>query len=148
MTNQEIITDIEKKLKEAMRNKDSITLETMRSIKTNITYWQKVNIGKDVEMIQILNMMAKQRRQSIEEYIKGNIQELANKEKAELNLIEIYLPKALTEAEALVEMVKIINDNVITSVKDMGKIIKEFNNKFPGQFDGKRLSELIKAHLI
>lgn len=130
-----------------MRNKDSITLETMRSIKTNVTNWQKANPNKDVDMLPILNIMAKQRRQSVEEYLKGNVEELANKEKAELNIIETYLPKALTETEVLVLLPKIITEIGATSIKEMSKVIKEFNCKYVGQFDGKRLSELIKTIL-
>jgi uncharacterized protein YqeY len=148
MTTLEIITDVDNKLKEAMKTKDSIVLETMRSIKTNVTNWQKANPNKDLNILPILNSMAKQRRQSIEEYLKGGIQHLAYKEKAELNIIEQYLPKNLTEEEVLIELPKIISKIGATSIKDLGKVIKEFNLEYSGRFDGKRLSELIKNILI
>lgn len=140
--------EINKKLKEAMRSKDSSTLLTLRSILAAFTNWEKANPGKKIEEVAIINTLAKQRKQSIDEYKKANNVELAIAEELELKILESFLPKQLSESEVDVILKEIFDAVKPSNMKDMGIIMKKFNEKYSGQYDNKKLSEKIKSSLI
>ena len=116
----------------AMKSKNSIKLSTLRSISTAITNAEKS--GKDFNHIDILSMLAKQRQQAIEQYTNGNNLEAANQEEIELQFIQEYLPKQISETE----LTQIIN-NFLNSIegtktmKDMGKVMNHIKTNYPGQ---------------
>lgn len=139
--------EINQKLKEAMKSKDSSTVLTLRSILAAFINWEKANPGKKIEEISIINTLVKQRRQSIEEYKKANNLELASVEESELNILESFLPKQLTETEVEHILKNIFETVKPTSMKDIGVIMKSFNEKYSGQYDNKKLSEKIKSSL-
>ena len=126
----------------AMKAKNSIKLNTLRSISTAITNAEKS--GKDFIHIDILSMLAKQRQQSIEQYTNGNNVEAANQEQIELEYIQEYLPKQISENE----LTQIINDFLnsidgIKTMKDMGKVMNHIKTNYPGQ-DMKLVSTITK----
>lgn len=132
-------------LKDAMRQKDTIRLNTIRSINTAITNAEKS--GKSVDHIQILSTLAKQRSQSIEIYSKNNQTDLAETEQKELDIINQYLPKKLTESEikeVLTELISNINTPVQGSA--IGKVMTDFKSLYPGQ-DMQLVAKTMKSML-
>jgi uncharacterized protein len=140
-------------IKSAMKSKDKIRLETVRSIK-------KVILEKEVSLrpkgqeslteeqeIEVLAQQAKQRRDSIEQYQKAGREDLAEKEAQELAIIETYLPKQLSEAEVNAIIDEIIAAVGATSSKDLGKVMGSAMQKLKGKADGKRIQELVKNKL-
>jgi uncharacterized protein YqeY len=137
---------IKKDMIEAMKAKEAIRLTTIRSITNAITVAEKNGSGKEVNHIDVLTTMAKQRRQSIEAFESAGNSLLADTEKLELSIIESYLPKEMSESEIEFEIDKLIWDRVLTQ-KDMGSIINEFKSKYPGQ-NGAIISKIVKSKLV
>ena len=136
----------------AMRSRDELRLSTLRMVKAAI---KNKEVDKrapldDKEVQQILSTLIKQRRDSIEAFTKGGRQELANKEAAEIKLIEDYLPKAMGE-EQIAEAVKAtIVEMGSPTMKDMGTVMKNVMAKLQAtgaRVEGKTVSELVKKHL-
>jgi uncharacterized protein len=143
---------IQKDMVEAMRSRDELRLSTLRMVKAAL---KNKEIDKrapldDKEAQQVLSTMIKQRRDSIEQFTKGGRQELADKEAAEIKLIENYLPKAMGE-EQIAEIVKAtIAEMGSPTMKDMGTVMKNAMAKLQAtgaRVDGKVVSELVKKHL-
>jgi uncharacterized protein YqeY len=101
----------------------------------------------DVVVAEVLMKMAKQRRESIDMYEKGGRAELADAERAELNVIESFLPKQMDEAEALAAIRAVVAELGATSVKDMGRVMAAVKERFAGQIDMSKASGLVKAAL-
>lgn len=101
----------------------------------------------DVMICEVLMKMAKQRRESIEMYEKGNRPELAAAERAELAVIEGLLPKQMNEAEAVAAIRAVIAELGAASVKDMGRVMAEVKARYAGQMDMGRASGLVKGVL-
>ncbi len=146
-----MLTDeISEALKNAMKSKDEKLTSALRNIRAKIIEAQKKDISKqvsDAEVMSILTKLAKERKQSIDMYQQGNRQDLVDAETCELNIIESYLPKQLSEADIETRVKELIAENNFATVKDMGKSIKAFNEKYPGMADGKTLSEIVKRNL-
>lgn len=136
-----------------MKAQDKVRLETVRSIK-------KVILEKEASVrpsgqetlteeqeIEILVQLAKQRRDSIEQYQKANRLDLAEKESQELAILEEYLPKQLSDAEVGQVIDEIIHSVGATSAKDMGKVMGPVMQRLKGKADGKKVQELVKAKL-
>jgi len=143
--------EINESLKNAMKSKDEKLTSALRNIKTKVLELEKTEIGKvisDQEIYGILRKLAKERKQSIEMFEKGNRPDLVTAETYELSVIESYLPKQLSADEIEQQLKQLISDNNFSSIKDMGKVIKAFNEKFPGLADGKTLSDLVKNNLV
>jgi uncharacterized protein len=101
----------------------------------------------DVLVADVLMKMAKQRRESIEMYDKGGRAELADAERAELAVIEEYLPKQMDEAEALAAIKAVVAEIGAASVKDMGRVMGIVKERFAGKIDMSKASGLVKAAL-
>lgn len=101
----------------------------------------------DVVVAEVLMKMAKQRRESIEMYDKGGRAELADAERAELAVIESFLPKQMDEAEAMAAIKAVVAELGATSVKDMGRVMAAVKERFAGQIDMSKASGLVKAAL-
>ncbi len=143
--------DIETGIKDAMRAKDQDRLRTLRAIKSAILLasTEKGASGDLTEEdgIKLLMKAAKQRKDSIEIYTEQNRDDLREKEQAELNVIEEFLPKQMSEEE-LTEKLKVIIEKVgATSPKDMGKVMGMANKEFAGQADGKTIASVTKSLL-
>jgi uncharacterized protein len=134
----------------AMKAKDELRLSTLRMMKTSLKK-HEVDSMKPLDEsseMQILNMLMKQRREAAEMFRKGNRQELAEKEEAELKIIESYLPAAPSEEELNRAVSEAITESGATSAKDMGKVMKAAQAKLAGKrVDGKALSERVKSRL-
>ncbi|MCR5028983.1 MAG: GatB/YqeY domain-containing protein [Fibrobacter sp.] len=142
---QEILADI----KAAMKAHDSVTLEVLRTLHSDIKN-VAINAKKDVTDDVVLDVLAKsikQRNESIEMLRKGGREENAQEEEKTLAVYQKYLPKQLSEDEvkALIEEIKA--QVGAQGPKDMGKIMKELTPKTKGRFDGRRVSDLVKAAL-
>jgi uncharacterized protein YqeY len=147
-----ISEQIQKDLVDAMRSRDELRLSTLRMVKAAL---KNKEVDKrapldDKEVQQTLSTLIKQRRDSIEAFTKGGRQELADKEAAEIKLIEDYLPKAMGE-EQIAETVKAtIAEMGSPTMKDMGTVMKNVMAKLQAtgaRVEGKTVSELVKKHL-
>jgi hypothetical protein len=135
---------------EAMKAREAARLSTLRMIKTALKK-HEVDSMKPLDEateMQILNTLIKQRRDSIEMFRKGNRPELAEKEEAELKLIESYLPAAPAEEEVEAAIQAALAETGVTSLKQMGLVMKAAQAKLAGtRVDGKALSDKVRARL-
>jgi uncharacterized protein YqeY len=147
-----ISEQIQKDIVDAMRGREELRLSTLRMVKAAL---KNKEVDKrapldDKEAQQVLSTLIKQRRDSIEAFVKGGRQELADKEAAEIKLIENYLPKAMGE-EQIAEAVKAtIAEMGSPTLKDMGAVMKNVMAKLQAtgaRVEGKTVSELVKKGL-
>jgi uncharacterized protein len=141
---------IQKDLTGAMRAKDELRLSVLRGIKSAITYkeTEKMRALDDTESIQLLQTLVKQRKDSIEQFGKGNRQDLVDKETKELAIIETYLPAAASDADMDAAVAKAIAETSATSIKQMGAVVKAAKAALEGKsVDGKALSDRVRARL-
>jgi uncharacterized protein YqeY len=145
-----LLEQLQTEMVAAMKAKDELRLSTLRMMKTSLKK-HEVDSMKPLDEsseMQILNMLMKQRREAAEMFRKGNRQELAEKEEAELKIIESYLPAAPSEEELNRAVSEAITESGATSAKDMGKVMKAAQAKLAGKrVDGKALSERVKSRL-
>ncbi len=141
-------------LKQAMRDKEALTVSTVRLIlarlkERDIEARPKGNMDgiPDPEIQQMMQGMIKQRRESIELYEKGGRPELAEKERGEIVVIERFLPKALSDAETEAAIKGVIAAVGAQSVKDMGKVMAALREKYAGQIDPSKASQTVKKLL-
>ncbi|MGF1493638.1 MAG: GatB/YqeY domain-containing protein [Microcoleaceae cyanobacterium] len=140
-------------IKAAMKAKDKVRLETVRSIKKVIIEKESTVRGEGQEALtpeqemEALMQQAKQRRDSIDQYQKAGREDLAEKEATELAIIEEYLPKQLSDEEIAAVVDEIIAESGASSPKDMGKVMGPVMQKLKGQADGKKVQEIVKAKL-
>lgn len=134
----------------AMKAQDAARLSTLRMVKAGMMN-REIEKGKelnDEEMAGLLRSMVKQRRDSVEQYEKGGRQDLADKEKAEIGVIEAYLPQVASTEEIEQAVAAAIAETSATSLKDMGKVMKAAQAALSGKnADGKTISEIVKAKL-
>jgi uncharacterized protein YqeY len=134
----------------AMRAQDAPRLSTLRMVKAAMMNRQIEKGGEltDEEMLKMLGSLLKQRRDSVEQYERGGRAELAAKERAEIAVIEAYLPQAATRAEIEQAVSAAIAETGASSVKEMGAVMKAAQARLAGRVaDGRTLSELVKAKL-
>jgi uncharacterized protein YqeY len=145
-----LLEQIQKDMVAAMKAKDEARLGAVRMIKTALKK-QEVDSMKPLDEaaeMQILNTLMKQRREAAELYRKGNRTDLADKEDAELKLIEGYLPAAATPEELDAAVKFALTETGATEAKQMGLVMKAAQAKLAGKrVDGKLLSEKVKAAL-
>lgn len=147
MTTEELKKDLDVKLKEAMLAKDSQKLSAVRMIKAAITTAEKVNSAAPVDWMKVLQTEAKKRQQAAEEFTKGNATEKAAAELYEKDLIESFLPAKISEDQTIAALTTIKGELSLSTQKDMGKLIKEFQARYPGLQDGGTVSKLAKSIL-
>ncbi len=137
-------------LKEAMKSKDQAKLRTLRAIKSAIllekTSGSDNPLDSDREL-KLLNKLAKQRQDALTIYEKEGRDELANKEKEELIIIQEYMPAQLSPEELKTEISNIISETGATSMADMGRVMGVASQKLLGRTDGKSISEEVKKQL-
>ena len=145
--------DLQNALKTAMLAKDTVTTSAVRMIIAGQKEKDVEARGKgakeatDAELMAMMQGMIKQRNDSIKMYIDGNRPELAEKEKAEIAIIERFLPKQMTEDEIETVIKDIIAEVGASSMKDMGKIMGVLKAKYAGQLDMGKANGIIKASL-
>jgi uncharacterized protein len=143
---KQIVSD----LTAAMKAQDASRTSTLRMVKAAIMNRQIEKGGEldDDETQKLLRSLVKQRRDSIEQYEKAGRQELVDKEQAEIDVIEAYLPQAASQAEIEAAVAAAITETGATSMKDMGKVMKAAQAALAGKnADGKAVSEAVKAKL-
>ncbi len=141
---------IQKDMTDAMRARDERRLSALRMVKTALKNREIEKRGPldDKEALQVLNTLVKQRKDSIEQFTKGGRKELADKEAAELALIESYMPKAAGEEEIVGTVKATIAEMGSPTMKDMGTVMKNVMAKFAGaRVDGKQVSDVVKREL-
>ena len=145
------LTDqITKDMTAAMKARDERRLSTLRMVKTAL---KNKEIDKrapldDKEALAVLSTLIKQRKDSIEQFTKGNRPELAQKEADEITLIETYMPKAVSEDDIVATVRATIAEMGSPTMKDMGTVMKNVMAKFAGaRVDGKIVSETVKKEL-
>ncbi len=136
-------------LKAAMKSGQRTRVDVLRMIKAQI---KNVEIEKgrpltEEEEIQVLQSAAKKRKEAIALYEKGGRPELAAKEKEELAVIEAFLPKQLSREEIEAVVAEIISETGASSLKDLGKVMKEAMGRLRGKADGKLVQEIVRAKL-
>src|ERR1700751_2101879 len=127
-----LIDQIQKDLVAAMKAKDEARLSCLRMVKTALTLRQTEKMGPldDKESQQVLTTLIKQRKESVEQFTKGGRQEMADKEAAEIKMIESYLPKAAGEEEIVAGVRATITEMGSPTMKDMGSVMKNAMARF------------------
>ncbi|MEO6694142.1 MAG: GatB/YqeY domain-containing protein [Ignavibacteria bacterium] len=141
---------INEDLNTALKAKDAVRIDTLRSVRAEILKMDKSGMNREMneeEELQLLNKQAKMRRESIEMFAGAGRQDLVEKENAQLNVLGEYLPKQMTEEEAGVIVEKILLNFPDASQKDLGKIMGEVMKQLKGKIDGKVLQEIVKVRL-
>jgi len=140
-------------VKDAMKAGEKARLSTLRLMTAAIKD-RELGVGGgapmevgETEIVAILQKMVKQRRESIETYEKAGRQDLADKEKAEIAVIEEYLPKQMDEAAAKAAIAEVIKEVGAAGPKDMGKVMGALKQRFAGQMDFGKASGLVKELL-
>ena len=143
--------NVNEQLKQAMLAKDEKRLRGLRAIKAAIIIAKTAEgAGGQVsadEEIKILQRLVKQRKDSLEIYQQQNRADLAQKEQEEIEVIEAFLPKQLSEEELKEALTKIIADTGASSPADMGKVMGAATKQLAGKADGKTISAMVKALL-
>ena len=138
-------------IKEAMKARDKVRLETLRNIK-KVFIEAKTAPGasdtlEDAAALKILAKLAKQGQESAATFEQQNRADLAEEELAQVRVIEEYLPKPLTAEEIEAEVKAIIAETGASSIKEMGKVMGVASKKMAGKADGKMISEIVKKLL-
>jgi uncharacterized protein len=141
---------IQKDIVAAMKAKEEMRLSVLRMIKSalQLKEVEKMRPLDGTESIQLLQTLAKQRKESIEQFARGGRQDLVEKESSELEILESYLPAGASEAEMNAAIQKAINDVGATSIKQMGAVVKAAKEALTGKaVDGKALSDRVRERL-
>jgi uncharacterized protein YqeY len=147
-----LVDQIQKDITTAMKARAEQRLSTLRMVKTALKNREieKMAPLDDKESQAVLTTLIKQRKESVEQFSKGGRQEMADKETAEIGIIEAYLPKAAGEAEVDAGVKAVIAEMGSPSIKDMGTVMKNVMARFTGagmRVDGKVVSEIVKREL-
>jgi len=145
-----LMEQVEKDIITAMKARDAVKVSTLRMMKSalgNYLIQVKKDKAEDADVLGIITKQAKQRRESMASFEKAGRKDLADKEKAELAILESYLPKQLTDEELRAEVQKAIVVSGATSPADMGKLMKVLMPVLQGKADGRRVQDAVKAIL-
>ena len=138
-------------LKTAMLAKDEKSLRSLRAIKSAIIIAKTAEGAggeiKEEDEIKLLQKLVKQRKDSLEIYEKQNREDLAEKEREEISVIEKFLPKQMDEVELRTIIQKIIDETGASSPADMGKVMGAANKQLAGKADGKTIAGIVKEAL-
>lgn len=141
---------ISEDLMAAMKSREADRLSVLRMMKAAVRN-REIDTRReldDAQTAQVLLGLIKQRKDSIEQFTKGGRLDLANKESAEIKVIEEYLPSAVTDEEIAAAVDAVIAETGASSVKDMGRIMKACMARFAGRpVEGGKVSELVKGKL-
>jgi len=145
----ELKAEIQEAVKTAMKSGDGIALSTLRLLLSAVHNEEiKLRRGLTGEEIQkTIVTLCKQRNEAIELFRKGGREELAQKEEAELKVLQRYLPQPLTEEAVRALIQDCINELGASGIQDLGRVMKQVMPKVSGRTDGKRVNDLAKALL-
>ncbi len=141
---------INQHLKDAMKSRDKVRLQTVRSIRALILEFEKSGSGKEMnseEEIKLLSTAAKKRKESIEQFTNAGRKDLAVKEEEELKIIMSYLPEQLTEKEIEIKVTDVAKNIGATTKKDFAKLMGEMMKQLKGKAEGKVVREIVEKVL-
>ncbi len=144
-----LIDRIQEDLKTAMRERNELARETLRMVTAELKN-RRIEVQRDLEeadVLEVLGRCVKTRRDSAQQYDDAGRPELADKERAEIVVIEGYLPAQLGEEEAREAVAAAIAEGGATSMKDMGAVMKVLMAKYKGRLDGKAAQGLLREQL-
>jgi uncharacterized protein len=145
----ELKAGLQEAAKAALKSRDTVKLSTLRLLLAAV-HNEEIRLRKELgaeEIQKVIATLSKQRSEAIELYRKGGRDDLAEKEEAELEILQAYLPQPLTEQEVQTLIRESIAELGATGVQDLGKVMKQVMPKVNGRTDGKRVNELAKALL-
>ncbi len=144
-------TQIQKDIMEAMKAKDTVRLNAVRSIKSAILLAKTAEGGtkelQDSDIIKLIQKLAKQRKEAAEQYVAAGRQELADNELAEAEVLATYLPKMLSEEEVEAKLKEIIANVGASGPQDMGKVMGVATKALAGLAEGKTISTIVRKLL-
>ena len=138
---------IDNQIKEAMLIKSKERLTPLRAIKAAILLEEKNGLSDNVNEVQLLMKLIKQRKDSLTLYKEQKRKDLASKEESEILIIEEFLPKQLSDGELSDKIEKIINESGASSIKEMGKVMGIATKKLSGKAENSRIAKIIKEKL-
>jgi len=141
---------IQSQMADAMRNKHQLRLSVLRMMKAAVKNKEidKMKPLDENEVMAVLNTLVKQRKDSVEQFRNGGREELAQKEEAEIKIIEEYLPSAASEDDIRKAIDEAVEETSAASMKDMGKVMKAALARLAGRSaDGSRVSQMVKEKL-
>ncbi|MEN6356864.1 MAG: GatB/YqeY domain-containing protein [Armatimonadota bacterium] len=141
-----LIDTLQQNMKQALKSKDALTLSTIRLILSSVSYARiaKGSQLTDDEVIGVIAKEAKQRRETIESAISGDRMDIADREKAELDILQSYLPQQLDQADIESIVRQIVAEVGATDIKDRGKVMGPVMQKVKGRADGKLVSQIVE----
>jgi len=144
-----LLDEIKNNLKQAMKNLEKEKVLAIRNILEKI---KKIQVDKKTELneneiINIINKYAKQLKDSMEQFKKGDRMDLVKKEEEELKIIEQFLPEQLSKGELILIVQKAIKDLDATNMSQMGLVMKKSLEMVEGKADGKEISDLVREYL-
>lgn len=145
-----LVQQLNDAMKEAMKAKDALRLSTIRLIRSAVKN-REIEVRAELDdaaVIEVLSSLVKQRREAAQVYRDNNRPELAEKEEAELGILQEFLPAQLSEEELVALIDAAIAEVGASSPRDMGKVMKVVSARTKGRADGKRVSELVKERLV
>lgn len=140
---------LDQDMKAAMRDKDALKLSVVRMLKSAVKY-REIELMKPLDDAGVLGVIAgeiKRRRDSVEQYKAGNRQDLADKEEAEIKVLQAWLPQQLSADELRAKVDEAITKANAQGPKDMGAVMKVLLPEVQGRAEGKAVSDLVKARL-
>lgn len=141
---------IQSDIADAMRAKEVLRLGVLRMMKAAVKNKEveKMKALDETEVLAVFNSLVKQRKDSIEQFRKGGREELAQKEEAEIKVIELYLPALASDDDIRRAIEEAIQETGATSMKEMGKVMKATQTRLAGKtMDGARVSQMVKEKL-
>ena len=144
-----LLETIEADLKQALKNNDIIKADTLRMLKSDMTY-EKAKTGKELteeQMIEVATRAAKKRKEAIEEYKKGNRNDLAQKEASELEILQSYLPEQLSESDIEKLITEKLESFGVVTKKDFGQIMGSIMKDLKGKADGAIVKDILMRKL-
>lgn len=142
--------DINKEIKQAMLDKDSVKLASLRAVKSAVIMAQTEKGASEMDeagMQKIIQKQVKQRKDAAQIYIDQSRQDLADDEIAQIKILEKFLPKQMDESEIKTIVEEVISSSGAVSMADMGKVMGLVNQKLAGKADGKIIAQIVKATL-
>ncbi|MEZ0323342.1 MAG: GatB/YqeY domain-containing protein [Hydrogenothermaceae bacterium] len=145
----DLFKKLQNEMKDALKSGNKDRLSTIRMLISEI---KKVQIDSkkelsDEEIVGILQKYIKQRKEAYQQYINAGRQDLADKELAEINIVQEFLPEPLSEEELISIIEKTIQELGASSIKDMGKVVKSVMEKVKGRAEGSVVSKIVKEKL-
>lgn len=142
---------IDQDYKTALKAKDALKVSVIRMVISAVKMLEiqkNIKAADDADIAQIIQKQIKQRKDSIDQFLKGNRKDLADKESAELKILEFYMPKQMAEDELKAVTAAVISELGATTKADTGRVIKAVMEKVKGKADGRMVSQLVSSLLV